>query len=726
MTVRADPIFRFPFTAADQARIAAGSIQRKDSLLYRAANEPPVGIALDIEFTVNDPAAGAPAIQPFGPCRLTFIADSPTALPAANVLFAPADYANWPTRGILCVELLPAAIEWCAASGLSATLMPTTIWYGQVDIPLAFLQQTLAVRKQKIPGGGGFPTIQKTAANWVNHAATRFLRGVFSVELRMGATPADDDVATLPMPRAVMTATVGGADYGKVALRVAAGRRVAPYDGSDSLFNAAPGHARPRESPQHPRAGLFPVRQVFREFRSALIDGAVGQPLADAVLPANAPGFKALHVTRTWLALEECSAYFPQHVVTLTDPATNNDIWTQWLPSHGIVLIPEGMIGNTPLNVSLSRGPMRWLVPANQPGIPAWRRKGDTVPAAVDFSNNATPHVQARLPMTKAMALGKPHKAVEWAACTYFSLRRTMRALADNRICGGRLNYYEPNNVEDARLLLSQAWGTEVGFFPITPKFRVRDPRTRQTVDLKDQPDLCVAHEAPSAVFAADEQTANGQIADRNDWLALVMRLFWPDPMPQQALAGASANPRVLTQGEAYFAIWQTYLPTLHDPSTRNNFAATHVARGAAGAMVAAGLAAFVGNHNRQQGESNAAWSNRVTLELMAQSLEPGALFQFWSRITDFEVISVQSMAPNYGAAYTLPGKLSASVTVRDHSYGHSPIFVGYTGSLTGDVIRVIDQGAGNHAQLTGANGTYKLQWGETPEEVWIAANWTE
>jgi hypothetical protein len=721
MTVRADPIFRFPFTAADQARIATGSIRVKDSLLDRAANEPPVGLVLDIEFKVNDPAAGAPAIQPFGPCRLTFIADSPPALPAANVLFDPADYANWPTRGILCVELLPAAIEWFAASGLSATLMPTTIWYGQVDIPLAFLQQTLAVRKQKIPGGGGFPTVQKTAANWVNHAATRFLRGVFSVELRVGATPADDDAATLPMPRAVMNATVGGADYGKVALTVGAGRRVAPYDGSDSLFNAAPGHARPRESPLHPRAGLFPVREVFRNFRAALIDGAVGQSLADAVLPANAPGFKALHVTRTWLDVDECSAYFPQHVVTLTDPATTNDIWTQWLPSHGIVLMPEGMIGNTPLNVSLSRGPMRWLVPANQPGVPAWRRKGDTVPATVDFGNNPTPHVLARLPMTTAMTLGKSPKAPKFAACTYFSLRRTMRALVDNRICGGRLNHDEQKNVTDARTLLSQAWSTEAGFFPTTPKFRVKDPRSRQTVDLKDQPGLCVAHGAPSTVITTDQQ-----IADRNDWLALVMRLIWPDPMPQQALAGASANPRVLTQGEAYFALWQTYLPALHDLATRNNFAAAHVARGAAGAMVAAGLAAFVGNHNRQQGESNDAWSNRVTFELMALSLEPGALFQFWSRITDFEAISVQSMAPNDGTAYTLPGKLSPSEAVRDNSYGHSPIFVQYTGSLAGNVIKVIDQGGVNDVRRTGANGTYKLQWDQTPEEVWIAANWTE
>ena len=724
MSPRVDPVLRFPFSASDQARIDVNSIQVEDTLVQRPS-ESPDGFGMALTFHVTDPAAGPMRLRALGPGRLTFIADvSVDPLPPADVLVDASTYWQFPTRGVLCVDLLPPSAEEINRSLQPFEVVPTRIWYGPVDIPLDFLEQTLTVRKNKLPGGSGFPTVLPSNSDWWKHAAARFLSGIYTPEIRLGTSQADDDVAVHPMPFAVL-----GADPAKpaeVSLEIVCGRATPPTDGATTLFAQAPGSLLDSRLPGHPSGGCIPARAFFRSIRTGLIGGGAGLPLADAMLDSSrGRKFRVIKVTRSWQPVDECSVYFPRHEIVIDDPA-GNEVWRQWIPTHGVVFVPDDP--TQPLGqaqVRFEAGPMRWLLAdAGSSAVPAWRRLGTTTPIAVNLASE--PHLIARLPMTMAMQIERPPVSAG-GSCTYMSLRRTMRALADNRICGGRLNFFRRGNPRRARGLLQAAWGSDVSFIPQSDANRAWDPVTEQTVDLRFNPDLLLAFGRPLPIKEESE------IAQRNVRLRFALRLFFPDPAPQYSVPGATVA-TVLTQGEVYSHLWQSFVDAFHDADRRANFHSDHIMRGAPGAMVAAGLASFVGPIDRQSGESNTAFSHRLVNQMLGDAsnpprpLESGALIQFWSRASDYEALRSRPMAPNNGQHWALPGTLSTDPGHVDNSYGHSPVFVNYTGNSSSTVLRVVDQTGRKAVTLQGTATARRLKWGWFPggEEIWIAANWTE
>jgi len=418
-----------------------------------------------------------------------------------------------------------------------------------------------------------------------------------------------------------------------------------------------------------------------------MVPEADSEQLRDTILapwPA-APRFFRITFTRTWEDVPNCSVHFPRHTVNIRQGG--NIIHEQSLPAHGVVYLRQAGANPPPaapaIEVSLTGGDMTWLLG----GGTSWREKGQTNPIPIDLAVTPQAHLSLRLPMSRALFADTTRTEGQAMSCTYHSLRRSaIRALIDNRIAGGRLNFGVAVTSAVTRGLINRALGSNA------------------LVAL-------VADNAPDP--AADPVIAAG--------LVPILEAFFPDDMPQEIIAGPPAAPVVYKTGAAAYRIWQSIVESFQSNDTKRNFSSDHIGRGGPGAAVMVKLASYHVNLARNPGEADDAYFDRI-VGAMLVGLQPGALLQFWNLASDFEDIKAR--------AVPLRPDPPGPDRIQTASYGHSPIFVRYVVNAAGDVtgLRILDQhGEGDYLVTgTAAAGNRRIPWGGESQQVWIAANWTE
>jgi hypothetical protein len=476
---------------------------------------------------------------------------------------------------------------------------------------------------------------------------------------------------------------------GDVKLAISCALAQNPQDAPDKQFEEPPPLAG-REEPLHPRNGLVPAREVYRRLRQTMgadpADVRLGR-LMDAVLidwPA-APRFLPIVFTRTWSAVPNCSAFFPRQSVQLRSNGVV--IHDESLPAHGIVYVSQQppqtgqpVPAAPQVQVSLT-GTMNWI----PGGTGSWRQPAGDTALQVDLELTPKPHYSVRLPMQEAIFSDRTRPNPGGMSCTFLSLRRTVaRALVDNRIAGGRLNYGVGYTSPATREIIKAA-------FAEVPASVVPKPTVGLVADNKPDP------------------FGNPDLAST---LEPVLRAFFSDSAVQQPGPGSSAV--IYDKGQMVYRLWQSIIQSFQDNSTRRNFSDDHIGRGAPGSMVAVGLAAFHLDPVQNGAEADEEYFDRI-VGLMLVGLLPGALLQFWNRDSDFLDIK--------NRVVTFDGDGNPDI-----SYGHSPLFVGYVKDGVGNAVglRILDQYGESNAMVVGLPGARRIEWHGAKQQIWIAANWTE
>jgi len=669
---------RFLFTGPALEKIDFNTVQVEDVEPGGPATDPPIG-SMRLRFRQSDPA-GVP-IVPLLPGTMKFLVDpaAPGALPdPTGAAFTPADVTGWKRRGRLLVTVADSVATEITNFAAQLPAKPNRVWYGPVELTPSFLFETLKSSRpnKKIPLPRGIPN---TPANRLNFAIAAFLSGRHEVILSSAADASQDDRVRFAMP----TVVVG--PVGDVELTITAALAQDPQDALGSEFDRpVPIPPIPDSEPTHPRNGLIPAREVYRQLRPHMVPDIDALPLEDIVLAVwpEAPRFFPIRFTRTWEAIPNCSAFFPRQVVSVrTAPAI---VRQQPLPAHGIVYAlqeppPLGQPAPDPPTIEVwLTGAMKWLLG----GGTSWRDPGQTANLVIDLAATPTPHVCARLPMSEAILTDGSRPNPEGMRCTYLSLRRTVRALVDNRIAGGRLNF-------GVRVTKAPTVGIIRRAFNGTP--------------------------GSAAAVAANAPTPNGDPNALALTLEPLLRAFFIDLTPQAPIPGAPGNATVFAEGATAYRLWQSILSAFQDDVTKRNFAEEFIGRGAPGAMRALNLATTHLDpiQNQNPAETDAAFFDRIAGAMLA-GLQPGALLQFWNDKRDF--VDIKNRAVAGGNPLNL------------HSYGHSPIFVRYEETSAGVVtgLRIIDQFGESSCPVTGVAGNRRIQWHGDAQAIWTSANWTE
>lgn len=663
---------RFLFSGNDLQKIVT-PFQLVDDVLPAAA--PPVGTpapgSLHLRFRQIDP--GPVQIRPLFPGSMRFLVDTAAAgvLPtAAEVDFTDTFYARWKTLGRLVITLEDKkASDALSTMAPNLPVKPNRVWYGPVRIPPGFLFDTLRTNltKAHLRAHDG-STIRTNHPDWAKHAIAEFLAGRYTPVLKVSATAAEDDAILFVMP--TVEVPVGG----DIDLFITTALAKKPQDGPDADFDD-PANPISRDEPLHPRNGLIPAREVYRQLRGNLVAEPASESLRNAILAdwPNAPRFFAIQFTRTWERMPNCSAHFTRHTARVQQGA--NTLLEQRLPAHGVIFLRQLPANPEPtppnIQVSLAGGDMTWLLG----GGTSWRERGQTAPVGIDLAAVIHPHIAVRLRMTKAMFSDATRPRPGGNRCTYLSLRRTVRAMVDNRIAGGRLNFGVNSTSAETRGIIQRAFAG-----------------TGASANL-------VANNAP-------DPYGDPSLALR---LEPVLDAFFSNDAPQQPIPGAPPNPTIQSEGEMAYRLWQTITNAFEANSTKRNYSDSHIGRGGPGVAVALGLAYYHVDPLRNPGETDNAYFDRI-VGLMLAGLQPGAPLQFWNLNSDFEDIKARSVGGGIA------------------SYGHSPIFVDYVRNAANNVtgIRILDQTGESNLPFSGAVGNRRITWGGDNQQIWIAANWME
>jgi len=302
--------------------------------------------------------------------------------------------------------------------------------------------------------------------------------------------------------------------------------------------------------------------------------------------------------------------------------------------------------------------------------------------------------------------LVEPRFAPGGAACTYMSMRRSVRALVNNRIAGGRLNFGPTVTTKPTRKLIEDAWTLE----------RVRRPFLRARGEFAVDKGVRRRTVTSASLLTANEPDPDAD-PGRASWLKPMLRAFFPLDAPAITIDGNQERKEVLSLGAVAYAVWQSDTIAFQDADVKRNF--SDAGRGGPGALVLTGLAS--GYHLDPERiasppEADPVYFGRIVAGMLAR-LEPGAVLQFWALDTDFEAIKARTL---------VGGKLPPPDNVH---YGHSPVFLRYPSGVEPAGIRIIDQTGERHCPTVAApDGSDRLDWTGIGrlEQIWIAANWAE
>ena len=661
-------IVPFLFTGNDVHQVALDTLELDAGNVAMPSGMPPGSMVL--KFRQFDP--GPVEVRPLLPGTMRFLPDPAAAgvvpNPATDA-FDQAAYANWKTVGRIVIVAADRSVVDLNGMAPDLLIKPNRIWYGPVSLPASFLFDTLTVRLKKAVVTTDAGTVRPNNPNWTKHAIAAFLSGKYAPLVQGAATAAQDERLRFTMP------TVCVPQGGDIVLAIATALSQDPQDARRAKFDE-PVPDLDRDEPLHPSNGLVPAREVYRKLRPHMLAEDNADNVLNAILSdwPNAPRFLPIRFTRTWNPVPNCSATFPRQQVRIQ---TADGPLTVVIPAHGIVYVRQDPVagGDPPTELTVQVtviGGMKWLLG----GGTSWQQAGGTTAVEVDLLDADPPHICLRLPMSIAIFSDLNFPRPGGAACTYLSLRRTVRALVDNRIAGGRLNFGVASTSPTTRAIIAAA-------FQGTP--------------------ASVGSLAANAPDPAGDPTLGATLEP-------ILQAFFPLDAPQQ---GAAA-PTNYNQGKVAYRLWQSALPEFQQGATKNNFLDAHVGRGAAGSMVSLGLAAYHIDPTRNAGESDADYFDRIVAAMFA-GLETGALLQFWNKEADFVKIKARNVLN------ADPANLQA--------YGHSPLFRDYTRDGAGNVtaIGIVDQSGPSELGVdTDGAGKRLLKWDDAPQQIWIAANWTE
>ena len=671
-------VLRFLFSKDDAAQVDPETIVVQDAP-YAASPVAgkPYPQSMDITFSLASDKKVAPQVRPLFPGTITFLADDSALgeIPEpSDVALTDQAYARWKTRGTLMVTI-------CRPGDLAAfrdhfggvEVVPTIVWYRGIVLTKEFLFTTLLkdldrVNVCKRADGDAVPSKH---ADWPKHAISGFLKGRYRPNLSLGATAEEDDV-TKPMP------IVADTGSGLFRLIVSCAARGCPQDARQAeLDDLAP--SIDHEDPAHPANGAIPARHVYRLARRHLIDGSDRNVAAKAILAdwPSAPRYFTIRCTRTWRIQENVSIHFPQQRMVVKGHEAKTLLADQRLPIHGVFYLaqPPGIPPPSEPHIDVSfHGDMRWIN-GKEPHV--WRKKAKNDSLEIDFSEPAAnpAHIQLRLPMSSAI-VKEPFDAPGGAICTYLSMRRSLRALIDNRITGGRLNFGRGRTSRATSALIDDAWsatGSEL----------------RSRVVANNHPPILVTVQAAGTA-------ARGQLLP-------IWEVFFPEKATQVEAEGNGSVQHTL--GRVVYEIWQSNPDPARNLDSRNNYPDEVVGRGAPGALVVCGLAtAYAVDGLESANDSDeTAYLDRLANEIVT-ALQTGAVLQFWNQRTDFDGLRARE--------------------VRVASYGHSLIYRRNLAEKAG--IQVIDQGGTGDCLKSGPQSNQRIEWLGKAQDIWIAANWDE
>ncbi|MFI7642290.1 hypothetical protein [Nonomuraea sp. NPDC049400] len=653
---------RFFLNATDQARVDPASVTITEAALTSAQQ------VLKIDFTITNPAAGPPQIRALFPGSLLYLADpaAPGTLPEPGATdVTPAGYATWRTRGSLRVKVKDIAAEaGIREHGAALEVQPNIAWYAPVQLTETFMLTTLLSGLKKADIKGPTTVIKPSSADWPKHAVSNFLKGIYSPELRLGATAATDDVVAHAMPAVVMAVD------GKVTLTIHIARTQPPQDSPLSAMDLlAPGAS--REDPLHPSNGGIPARHVLRLLRPHLIDAAATDPLADLVLQPGRRYFP-FTLTRTWQNVPNFSVQFPQRSAEVnTGPGASIVLP---IPAHGVVYVPQDPAVPQPPLPSLTLNSI--LAPAGTATTflagstaNAWNVKSGTTP--IPLSATAPTHVILRRPLREEILADPVFPKPGGLRCTYMSLRRATRAFVDHRITGGRLTKEGAKTSKVTRDLMAAAWS------------------------------------AASAKILANAKPVPSASPGKARELEKIWLLFFPADVPAHDIDGTGSTARtgICKGGQMFYTLWQTIDSVLAANGSKRNFSNDHVGTGAPGAIVAIGLSPAFLTRPPHAGASPTPAELDDNRNDMLTLLTPGAVLQFWNLRDDYRLERDRNGPPA--------------------SYGHSPIFRHYMPSVDGvpTGIVVVDQFGGDSECPVTAG---RITWHGEQQDVWIAAQWDD
>lgn len=677
---------RFLFAAGDLAAIEFNSVQLSEAPL----SDDPVPTApppqsLHLRFTLSGTAR--PQVRAPFSGRMQFLPSPLDTRPPPD--FDEIELTATSLDQVRRLGTLLFVADTDAAAELEAALpdapiRPNRLWVGPVEVTADFLLSTLpALQRGRLRSTAS--TYNTNHADWHRAAVTEFLRGNYNPEVELGddAEPGGRDDYLLDMPEAA----AGGGTYD---LDIAvAHHRTTPQDGTASDFDDPASPDVTATSPHHRSNGWLPARWFITSVPWHGVDHA-DMTYDQLTGPAtNTTRYYPLVCTRTWQIIENCSAHFPDQIIDIefTDDHSRPMVSTV-LPAHGVVFVPivDDPTPGSALPISVSFRPrgtphgtpltdeqytMTWLDGATPD---SWRTMGAVVALQFPYFRLSPVHVLLRRRMSDAVLVEPTVSECNFWACTFLSLRRTIRSLVDNRICGGRLNA-ERRTTQQTIDLLHAAFGTDSSL-PATLRDSLPNPRT-------ESPD------------------------DHSLRLRPFLEAFFPDPPPGHPNCTNSL-------GTTAYNLWQTVREPMEQGPHQADYRDDCVGRGAPGAAVALGLASFHVNLLRTAGETDAAWRHRM-IDAMATGLRPGAILQKWTELEHFEALVDR-------------GSLSSTASAS----GHSPMFVRYTDppeDLEAPAMEIYDQGGNQVYATNNDNGTRSLnnRWlSDTTIDVWVAANWIE
>lgn len=660
-------IMRFLFSPADSADIDP------DSLVVQSTPYQPNPAfnaicpeSLEISFRTT--SGSAPQVQPILPGKLKFIPDqnaSGTTPSPTDIVVSEAGYQTWKVQGALMLTVDSKSIKKVRDHLQDLHEAPTRFWYTGITLTKEFLLEVLVndLTKEKIQRPGG---IDPSDPDWEKFAISGFLSGKYTPNLRVHATDTTkDDVQKFEMPRVTIktdgsfTLHVSAAVFCKKA-----------QDGKSSQLDFLNGAE--TDNPAHPANGIIPARLVYQTVGANMLDVGSNNAVADKILSTwpSAPRYFKISFTRTWQNIPNKSVFLPQNSVQVFEGATNNELAHQRLPVHGVFYFKQEPdpqdLGEPSISIRIN-GNMRWLAgeTAN-----AWKHPAATDDLQYDFASNSSPHIIVRLPMSIAIFQEKVDKP-DGYRCTYMSMRRSLRALVDNRIAGGRLNYQRASTSKETRQLIFAAWNSNTAV-------------------------KLVANNKPSS---------NAKPEKARKTIQPIFEAMFPEKSPAFMVDGSNSRTKEYTLGRVAYELWQTVGAVMRSSGTKSNFSDAHIGRGAPAALVALGLAdMFHVDMNKNTGDTDERYADDV-VESMLSGLEPGAVLQFWNKHEDF-------------LHYKTRSKPGPSVV------GHSPLFVSYIDGTDG--INVLDQSGRSRCPVEGSVGSRKINWSGYRPEVWIAANWNE
>jgi hypothetical protein len=713
MALRDGNPFYFLFPLVDQAAIDETTIILSD--IPYAANPQvtdPYPQSFRIQFSLKADKTGEQLrLRPLGPGLLSFHFDPQEGKePPSEDNAIIENYDQWPTVGRLRLTITDPRVVNRIKEITGLPFGVTDVWYSNVRITSNFLFQSLReLPVSKVIADKKRSLDPKTAAG-LRSVVSGFLKGKYFARLKSGGQASEDSQSDVGMPH------LASAEPGKFDFYITTAYTRDPCDGEPREYQN-PENVSDWE-PAHPRYGNIPARLIYRDLRTHpthgdMIGGGIGNPVPDRILASSAtagiPDYYPVRFTRIWLPREEYSVYFPSQVVTFTQVASGISK-EQRLPAHGLLFIAltqvESEVG-TDFSISIAnplgrRHEMRWL---NADVEDVWLKPAANTPVVVPVPPPAqvwqqTPHIQLRRLMSQEIIYDRKDRPIGVGpSCTYFSLRRTVRALVNNRIAGGRLNfevYYvglgkRGKNKPETRDLVREALGEALG----------KD--VAQAV-LDGLPN----HRAGEN--ARDENEENAAIGAAALTLRPVLEKLFPLIAVSQITGVLDPDERKV--GNVAYLVWQSAIEQFKDDNLKDLFADHWLGGGGAGALLAMELAnEYTVKAERETGENDVSFRHRLVREMLSGRLKPGAALQFWEEFADLDLIRARKATKD---------KLTG--------VGHSPIFLRYIGppaSPQGMV--VLDQGGEEECKRKqDANGNFILPWGGYEPDAWIATNWLE